>query len=389
MTIETDDSLEALARKDDDDFRLAVRTWIVTNYPSDRRNPMNRPHRAESFFWYKMLSDKGWIAPGWPQEHGGMGLSAIKQLIFLEEQERYGCTRVNDLGIMLVGPVLIKHGTPEQKARFLPRIISGEDIWCQGYSEPNAGSDLASLRTEAVLDADEWVINGQKIWTTLANDANWIFLLVRTNKQVKQQSGISFLLVPLDTPGITVRPIVTLDMHDEFCEVFFDDVRVPKGSIIGEIDRGWTIAKSLLGFERVFTGTPRSSIYCLGRLRMLAEHLGSWDDPVFQDRFTRLRLDLEDHKALYETFVEKVRKGAEIGPEVSILKTNQTELYMRITDLMLELGGEYAGLSAPIDGNRDLRPAAFFIQARPASITSGTSQIQRNIIAKSILHLPS
>jgi alkylation response protein AidB-like acyl-CoA dehydrogenase len=374
---------------DDVSFRALVRDWIVNNYPEEARNPLNRPHFRDSAFWYRALSKRGWIAPGWPKEFGGMGLEGIKQLIMLEEQERFGCTRINDLGISLIGPLIIKHGSQEQKDHFLPKILSAEHIWCQGYSEPNSGSDLASLRTEAVLRDDIWVVNGQKIWTTLANDANWIFMLVRTDKKSKPQNGISFLLVPLDAKGVTVRAIKTLDMHDEFCEVFFDDVKVPRTSIVGEINNGWTIAKSLLGFERVFTGTPKFSVYCLSRLRMLAEHYGKWGEPVFQDRYTRLRLDLDDHKDLYATFVDKIRRGQTIGSDVSILKVNQTELYLRITDLMVEIAGEEAALTEPINGNRDLRPSAFFIQARPATITSGTSQIQRNIIAKNILGLPS
>ena len=381
-----DDSLDDM---DDDQFRQEVRRWIEASYPPDKRNPMNRPHRSESAFWYTALSDKGWAAPAWPKEHGGMGLSGIRHLIMMEEFERFGCTRINDLGVTLIGPVLIKHGTPGQKDYFLPRILSADDIWCQGYSEPNAGSDLASLRTSAVPDGDEWVINGQKIWTTLANDANWIFMLARTDKTVKQQEGISFFLVPLDSPGVKVRPIVTLDMHDEFCEVFFDDVRIPKANIVGEVNQGWTIAKSLLGFERVFTGMPKFSMYALSRLKMLAEHLGFAHDPVFVDRYTRLRLDLADHNELYATYVTRIRRGEPIGSDVSILKVHQTELYARMTEAMVEFAGADAAFSDPLDGNRDLRPSAFYIQARPTTITSGTSQIQRNIIAKQILGLPS
>lgn len=380
---------EALGALSDDDFRMVVRGWIERNYPADRRNPLQRPHYRDSFFWYRMLSAKGWIAPGWPREYGGMGLSAIKQLIMLEEQERFGCTRVNDLGVNLVGPLLIKYGSEQQKKTFLPRIVSGEDIWCQGYSEPNAGSDLASLRTEARLDGDSWVINGQKIWTTLADDANWIFMLVRTRKEARKHAGISFFLVPMSAPGITIRPILTLDMHDEFCETFFDSVRVPLDSVVGEVDQGWSMANALLGFERLFTSTPRFSVYCLSRLKMLADYLGIGDDPVFLDRYTRLRLDLADFKALYATYVDKLRRGASIGSEISTLKTYQTELYQRITDAFVEYAGEYAGLMDPVDGNRELRPGSLFIQARPATITSGTSQIQRNIIARRVLHLPS
>jgi alkylation response protein AidB-like acyl-CoA dehydrogenase len=389
VTRSIDNELDCLSVMDDDTFRTTVREWIVAEYPKDKRNPMQRPHYCDSFFWYQKLSEKGWIAPGWPREYGGMGLSAIKQLILLEEQERYGCTRFNDLGICLVGPLLIRHGTEDQKNFYLPKIISGEHIWCQGYSEPNSGSDLASLRTEAKADGDDWIINGQKIWTTLANDANWIFTLVRTRKSERKHDGISFILVPMSSPGLSIRPILTLDMHDEFCETFFDNVRVPNENVVGTINDGWAMANALLGFERLFTSTPRFSVYCLSRLKMLAEYMGIADDPLFVDRYTRLRLDLADFKALYATYVDKLRQGTSIGSDISILKTYQTELYQRITDAFVEISGEYAGFTDPIEGNKDLRPGALFLQARPASITSGTSQIQRNIIAKRVLDLPT
>jgi alkylation response protein AidB-like acyl-CoA dehydrogenase len=305
-----------------------------------------------------------------------------------DEYERHGVARMADQGIVMIGPLLMRYGTDAQRQKYLPRILSGDDIWCQGYSEPNAGSDLASLRTEAVLDGDHWVINGSKIWTTLGNDANMMFMLVRTDKEAKQQRGISFLLVPMDSPGITVRPIVTIDLHDEFCEVFFDNVRVPKENLVGEINKGWSMAKALLGFERIFLGSPRQSAYALGRLAKLADRLGLQDDDAFQDRYTQLRLDLADHNALYEVFADQLRRGEAIGPEISLLKISQTELYQRISDLLLEIGGENAGLLDPMDGNDELHPGGIFLQARPTTIYGGSSEIQRNIIAKNVLELP-
>ncbi|MBV9756742.1 MAG: acyl-CoA dehydrogenase family protein, partial [Alphaproteobacteria bacterium] len=220
-------STEHLDGLADDAFRAELRAWLEANYPPALRHPPHRLHLAEVRPWYDILSRQGWLAPGWPREWGGMGLSAAKQLIYIEEFERHGCARLPDHGIVMVGPLLIRYGTEEQKRRFLPKILSGEHIWCQGYSEPNAGSDLAGLATMAVRDGDDWVINGQKTWTTLALDANWIFLLARTDRQAKKQEGISFLLVPMDAPGVTVRPIINLELHDEFCETFFDNVRVP------------------------------------------------------------------------------------------------------------------------------------------------------------------
>ena len=379
---------ENLDLLDDESFRLTIRRWVEANYPEELRNPPKRLHWRDNQVWYRKLAARGWLCPGWPREHGGMGLSAGKQIIMIEEFERHGVARTNDHGIIMVGPLLIHYGSDAQRAEFLPKILAGEHIWCQGYSEPNAGSDLASLRTTATPDGDHWVVNGQKIWTTLANDANWIFLLVRTDSGAKKQEGISFLLVPMDTPGITVRPIVNIDLHDEFCEVFFDNVRVPRKWTVGEVNKGWTMAKNLLGFERIYLGSPKLSGYALGRLRLLAEHIGVWDDRGFRDRYTRLRMEMADLKALHATFVDVVRRGEALGPDVSMLKVIQTELFQRITDEMMDIGAENAGLLEPMEGNRNLHPAGQFIQARPSTIYGGSNEIQRNILAKNVLGLP-
>ncbi len=373
---------------DDETFRSTVRTWIEANYPPDIRNPPRRLHWNENKVWYMKLAEKGWLAPGWPREYGGMGLSPSKMLIMIEESERHGVTRTNDMGIIMIGPLLIRYGTQAQKDFFLPKILLGEHIWCQGYSEPGAGSDLAALRTKAELVDGHWVVNGQKIWTTLAQDANWIFLLVRTDANAKKQNGISFLLAPMNLPGITVRPIRNLDMEEEFCETFFDDVRVPQENLVGEINKGWSMAKALLGFERIFLGSPKQSSYALARLRLLASRMGVLESDAFQERYVRLRLDLADHKALYETFANRLRQGETLGADVSMLKVHQSELFQRITDLMLEIAGENAGLLEPMQGNRDLHPSGLFINARPTTIYGGSSEIQRNIIAKNVLQLP-
>jgi alkylation response protein AidB-like acyl-CoA dehydrogenase len=389
MSLATSPEPADLNTLDDQSFRMLVRNWIQANYPPDLRNPTKRLHFPVTKVWYFKKAEKGWLCPGWPKEYGGMGISAGKQLIMMEEYQWHGCIGSNEMGVSMLGPLLIRHGSAEQKAHFLPKILSGEHIWCQGYSEPGAGSDLANLRTEAVLDGEYWVVNGQKIWTSLAMDANWVFLLVRTDKNAKKQEGISFLLVPMDTPGITVRPIRNLDLGDEFCEVFFDNVRVPRGNIVGQIDKGWTMAKNLLSFERIGIGAPRQSGYALARLKLLAEHMGLDDDPQFVDRYARLRIDLEDHKALYKTFADKVRRGEQLGPDVSMLKVHQTELYQRITETMLEVAGENAGLLEPIGGNRELNPTGQFIQSRPATIYGGSNEIQRNVLSKNVLGLPS
>lgn len=372
----------------DDAFSDLVRRFLQEHHPVNIINPPKRLHWDQVKPWYMILSEVGWLAPAWPREYGGMGLSAAKQLIYMDEFEKFGAARSPDHGIMLLGPLLIRYGSETQRAYFLPKILSGEHIWCQGYSEPNAGSDLAALRTEAVLDGDEWVVNGQKTWTTLAGDADWIFMLVRTDKKVKKQAGISFLLVPMDAPGVTVRPIINLDLQDEFSEVFFDDVRVPKDNLVGEVNKGWAMAKALLGFERIFLGSPRQAAHALSRLHLLAEYAGVLDDALFQDRYAQLSLDLADHEVLFEESADKLRKGEILGPEVSFLKLNQTSLFQRITELMLEIAGEDGGLLEPIENNRDLNPMGLFLTARAATIYGGASEVQRNILAKTVLNLP-
>jgi alkylation response protein AidB-like acyl-CoA dehydrogenase len=385
VTVQNDD-LNCL---DDHVFRTTIRDWIERNYPPQIRNPPKRLHLRDNKLWYIALSKKGWLAPGWPREYGGMGLSASKQLIMMEELERHGCARLNDHGVTMLGPLLIRYGTPSQQARFLPKILSGEHIWCQGYSEPEAGSDLASLATEAVLHGEEWIVNGKKIWTTMANDANWIFVLVRTDKAAKKQAGISFLLIPMDTLGITVRPILNLEMHDEFCEILFDNVRVPRENLVGNVNEGWSMAKALLGFERIFLGSPRQASYALKKLEMLAGYVGLSDDPVFLDKYAQYALDLADHNALFETFVSRLKSGEALGADVSILKVNQSELFQRITNFMLEIAAENAALLNPIDGNQDLHPAGLLLQSVPSTIYGGSSEIQRNIVAKHVLDLPA
>lgn len=373
----------------DADFRSEARAFIEANYPDIPRFSQRRLHFSQSRPWYMALAQKGWIAPAWPVEYGGMGLSATKQLIWIEENERFGAVRINDIGPVMLGPLLIRFGTDEQKARFLPPILSGKHIWAQGYSEPNAGSDLAAVRTEAVLDGEEWIINGQKTWTTLGNDANWIFILARTDKNAKKQAGISFILMPMDLPGITVRPIENLEMHDEFCEVFFDDVRVPAANLVGEVNQGWTMAKALLGHERVFIGAPRLSAQALSRLHLLACKVGVDRDPDFQDRFTRLRLDVTDLTALFETYVEKLRQGEAIGPEVSVMKIFQSELYQRVSEEMMAIGGASSALLAPLENDPKLHAAGTYLMARPTTIFGGSNEILRNVLARSVLDLPS
>jgi hypothetical protein len=294
------------------------------------------------------------------------------------------------MGVVMVGPLLIQHGTDAQRAHYLPRILACQDIWCQGYSEPNSGSDLASLRTEAVADGDDFVVNGQKIWTTLAQDATHIFLLVRTDKTAKKQEGISFLLADMGSPGITVRPIRNIAGAEDFCEVFLDNVRVPRADIVGELNKGWTIAKALLGFERIFLGSPKQSQYALARVEEAAARLGLLDDPVFADRYTELALDVADLGTLYARFVEQVKRGEALGPDVSMLKIFATETYSRLANLLVEIAGASGGIAGDVEtdgGAVDVLTT--FYNARPATIYGGSNEIQRNILASAVLQLPS
>ena len=373
----------------DEDFRTIVRDWFEKEYPENLRYPSRRLRWEEIKPWYLKLSAKGWVAPAWPREHGGMGLSPSKMLIFIEEQERWGIGRAPDMGILMIGPLLIKHGTPEQQAHYLPKIIAGENIWCQGYSEPNAGSDLASLRTSAVSDGDDFIVNGQKTWTTLAQDATHMFLLVRTSTEGRKQAGISFLLVDFDTPGITVRPIKNLAGDEEFCEVFFDNVRVPKQNIVGELNAGWSIAKALLSFERLFIGSPKYSQYTLQRLDEVVAERGLERDQGFMDRCTKLRADVLDLESSFMKYAEIVRSGGTLGPDVSMLKIWATETFARLTELLIEASGEHGAELGPIQfGAAKANTLGQFYNARPATIYGGSNEVQRNILAKHVLGLP-
>lgn len=373
----------------DDAFRAVVRRWFEQNYPADMRYPPRRLRWHEVRDWYLVLGRRGWLAPAWPREHGGMGLEPSKLLAFIEEQERWGVARAPDMGLVMVGPLLIRHGTEAQRAAYLPKILAGEHIWCQGYSEPNAGSDLASLRTEAVLDGDHFVVNGQKTWTTLAQDATHMFLLARTDKQAKKQAGISFLLVDMQTPGITVRPIRNIAGHEEFCEVFLDNVRVPRENVVGGLNQGWTIAKALLSFERIFLGSPKQSQYALQRLTETARHCGLFTDPAFRDRYTRLKCDVLDLETLYGRYAAQVKRGETLGPDVSLLKIFATETYAKLTELLIEsIGSAGAELGGHAYGAHKVDPLSLFYTARPATIYGGSNEIQRNIVAKAVLGLP-
>lgn len=367
------------------DFRRLVRGFFRAHYPEHLRHVPWRLHWDEIKDWYYTLSRQGWIAPSWPREHGGMALSPARQIAFIEEAERHGVARAPDQGLVMLGPILIRHGTAEQRARFLPGILSGEAVWAQGYSEPNAGSDLASLRCEALVDRDDLVVSGQKTWSTLAQDATHMFMLVRTDKTVKKQAGISFLLVDLASPGVSRRPIRTLSGHEEFCEVFFDQVRVPRANVVGELNAGWGIAKALLGFERLFSGSPKHANHALQQIFSIARQRGLLADPAFADRLAELRLDAADLTAMYSVFAELAKAGRPLPPELSLLKVWATETHERLGALLIQIAEEYGGAAMRLGyGNGQVHALAPYVNALAATIFSGTNEIQRNIYAKQL-----
>ncbi len=376
---------------DEKAFRKEISEFVTANFPNKWRFPSHRLSLKETHEWQLTLNENGWAAPGWPKEHGGMGLTPYEQLVFQEELNNYGVNIAPNMGVTMLGHLLIRYGTQAQKEHYLPKILSCETRWCQGYSEPGAGSDLAGLRTSAILEDDHFMVNGQKTWTSFAHDADMIFLLVRTDKDVKKQKGISFLLADMKSPGITIKSIKNLTGSSEFCEVFFDDLKVPKENIVGEINKGWTMAKSLLGAERIMIGAPKIARYPLQLLKKLATDNGLFNDPVFKAKYTALLLDIDDLDATFIRFGEVLRRGDELGPEVSMLKVWITETAQRVTDLLVEVGGEASLINESIqlsDGS-GVHPANHSFSSRPATIYGGTNEIQRNILAKAVLQLPS
>ena len=383
---------------DDADFRAEFRAFLAEHYPAELKQDFHRPFRRlrgePANDWLRTLQAHGWRAPAWPRESGGMGLSFRKQLIYHEELEHAGVARIIDLGETQLGPTIIKMGSPEQSEHYLPRILNCEHVWCQGYSEPNAGSDLASLRTSAELDGDEFVVNGQKIWTTHANDSTHIFTLVRTGKFEKKQQGISFLLIDLDTPGISIRPIINLAGEDEFCEVFFENVRVAKANLVGELHQGWAVAKALLGYERVWIGSPALAGKALALGEHLVQQLGLEGDRGVMDELAQLQADLHDYRLLYSRTCDAIAdSGKAPGPEVSMLKVYASELLHRLTEFNVEVGAEYGAVVGDVaiggDSTADMQADLYWqlMMARPVTIFAGANEIQRDILAKTVLGL--
>lgn len=374
---------------DNAEFRAQWRSWIAANYPSTLHNPLKRLTGEDARIWLRAQLRDGWRAPSLLKAFGGMGISIEKQLIYQEELERYGVARPIDHGLRLLAPVLLKYGTDAQKSECLPRILNCQDMWCQGYSEPNAGSDLANLKTSAVLDGDDFVVNGQKIWTTLATDANKIFMLVRTSVEDKKQKGITFLLADLKTPGIEIRPIRTLAGDEHFCEVFFDDVRVPRANVVGQVGDGWSVGKALLGFERFSHGSPELVRYALQVLRDTGKALDLTASENFQAVLAGFECDVADANALYEQVCETALAGGNADDDFSMLKLFNSETLQRLAEACTDMAGQYGGLmgDTAVPGlDADLE--WLYMISRPVTIFGGTAQVQRNLIATRTLELP-
>ncbi|MFL6577134.1 MAG: acyl-CoA dehydrogenase family protein [Povalibacter sp.] len=391
-------------------FRDDVREFLKSNLPGDisERVRKGQSFRAQDYTrWQKALHEKGWGAPSWPPQFGGAGWTPVQLHIFDEESAAAGAPRAIPFGLKMVAPVIMAFGSPEQQQRFLPRILSGEDWWCQGYSEPGAGSDLASLKTRAERRVDaqgeHYIVNGQKTWNTLGQHADWIFCLVRTDPDApKQQQGISFLLIDMKSPGITVRPIITLDGAHEVNEVWFENVRVPLENRIGEENRGWTYAKFLLGHERTNIAGVGPSKRALHRLREIAskelkDGRPLIEDPLFATRIAQIDIDL---MALEITNLRALSAESEKrapGPEASILKIKGTEIQQALSELMMYALGPYALPFEPeseeLDRTSVAGPeyanglSATYLNFRKVTIYGGSNEIQRNIIAQMILGL--
>jgi hypothetical protein len=379
-------------------FRQEVRAWLSTAMPPEMKAKADLDghfEMPEMMAWHRVLAKKGWVAPNWEKEHGGPGWTPAQKFIFGEELERLGAPQLSPFGLVMVGPVLQHFGTLEQKARFLPKILSGEEVWCQGYSEPDAGSDLAALRTTAVDDGQgNFVVNGQKTWTTYAQYADWIFCLVRTNPNVKKQAGITFLLIDMKTPGVTAKPMLTTGHSLAFAETWFENAVVPKANVVGGIDNGWTVAKALLGHERTLIGSVGTSTRALLRVKKIAARtqLGGkplLEDPGFRAKLGRLELELE---ALRIQQYRAVAAGDMPGPESSILKIRGSEILQQCFELGMEVMGHgslswfnHDGVVAPEE--EAIAPAFNYLRA--TTIYGGSNEIQRNVIAKLILGLPS
>ena len=396
----------------DREFQRQVREWLDVAWPQEmrersRRSALRHMSKDDQVRWQKALFERGWAAPNWPAEHGGAGFSATQNYIFDLELARVGAPGTIPFGITMVAPVIMKFGTEEQKQKYLPDILATNVWWCQGYSEPGSGSDLASLKTKAEDKGDVYLVNGVKTWTTMAQYADMIFCLVRTSQEEKRQMGISFLLIDMNTPGISVKPIITLDQPQEgFQEinmVYFDDVEVPKTNLIGEEGKGWTCAKYLLEFERGNAYSPalkHALDHVAGAARAELDGAGQplADDPGFRSRFNDIQVQVLAMEFTELRILGALAAGQNVGPESSLLKTRGTELQQAVTELALDVAGHYAAPLdqstpesgdnfAPVGPQHANGVAQHYFNTRKVSIYAGSNEIQRNIMAKMVLGL--
>ena len=382
-------------------FKAEVHNFLKESFTDEMADKVKNAatYKEGIIEWQKVLFHKGWIAPSWPTEYGGTGWTDTQKFIFDNERASLGIPFLNPFGLKMVGPVIYTFGSEDQKKFFLPRILSSEDWWCQGYSEPGAGSDLAALKTKAVRDGDDYVVNGAKIWTTNAQLADWIFCLVRTNSELeKQQQGITFLLIDMKTPGIKVNPIITIDGRHSLNEVEFKDVRVPIGNCIGEEDKGWTYAKALLAHERTAIAGVADCSRELGLVKEYASREFEGGEPLLQDpNFQRRVAEIEAELMALEytelRVLASVAAGGSPGAESSILKIKGTECQQAIQTLMMDVAGVYGSALGDYSDSDELGhdfgigSRVKYMYGRAATIYGGSNEVQKNIIAKAILGL--
>jgi alkylation response protein AidB-like acyl-CoA dehydrogenase len=381
---------------EDEQYRLKLRAWLKENMPTAESPEEQDAAFAYRRVWQRKLYEGGWVGIHWPKEYGGQGATLVQQAIYAQEMARARASQpANSLGITIVGPTLIAHGSEEQKQRFIPKILNADEIWCQGFSEPNSGSDLASLQTRAVLDGDEFVVNGQKIWTSLGQYADWCILLVRTDTNAPKHRGITYLLVDMHSPGIAVKPLKQITGHAEFNETFFDNVRVPRQNVVGEINEGWRIAMTTLTYER--------GISSLATQVRITQHLDAMidyarttrhngqslsKDPVLRQALAEAHIRVEIMLLnLYRGITKRLR-GQPPGPEASLDKLYWSELDKWLQELGMTMQGPYAQL---MHGSKYAIPGDWqysFLRSRAGTIYSGTSEIQKNIIGERVLGLP-
>ena len=382
-------------------FRQRVRAWLEANIPREWRAVRNPDMpRAEAFDmlrrWQRQLYDAGFIGLTWPREAGGAGLTFLEEMVLHQEMALAKAPPIlNILGVGMAGPTIIAYGTDEQKKRYPPKILSGEEIWCQGYSEPDAGSDLASLQTRAVKDGDAWVINGQKVWTSLAHIADWMMLLARTDPDAPRHKGITYFLLDMHAPGVTVKPLKQITGDDEFNEVFFDNVRVHESQVLGGVNNGWAVGLTTLMYERLALGfglQVRLRIAVDGLIdlarRMEKDGRVITKDAVMRQKLAQLWIDTESLKYTGARAVTKLLRGELPGPEASAGKMVWVETHQRLQELAMEIQGPYAQVSG---GDRAVDGGLWqytFLRSRANSIEGGTTEIQKNIIGERVLGLP-